>query len=51
VCLKLDSNIVPVEDMMEILQIIRSGGMMNTLEKFYIYKERMFNRHSVNDKC
>jgi len=43
VCLKLDSklSIVPMEDVMEILQITRNGRMMNTLERFCIYNEIM----------
>lgn len=42
-CLKLDSklSIVPMEDVMEILQITRNGRMMNTLERFCIYNEIM----------
>jgi hypothetical protein len=45
VCLKLDSklSIVPMEDVMEILQITRNGRMMNTLERFCIYNEIMLH--------
>jgi hypothetical protein len=41
VFLNLDNrhSIVPMEDIMEILQITRNGRMMNTLERFCIYNE------------
>jgi hypothetical protein len=49
-CLKLDNkhSIVPLEDIMEILQIRRNSRMMNTLEMFCIYSEMI--RQSDNDK-
>jgi hypothetical protein len=51
-CLKLDNkhSIVPMEGIMEILQITRNGRMMNILERFCIYNEMMLDSQ-VNDKC
>jgi len=38
-----------MEDVMGILHINKKGRMMNTLENFYIYKERKANNQN-NDK-
>jgi hypothetical protein len=36
-----------MEDIMEILQITRNGGMMNTLGRFCIYNEMMLDSQLI----
>jgi hypothetical protein len=40
---------IPMEDIMEILQITRKNRMINTYERFYIYNEKMLD-NQINDK-
>ena len=42
-------SIAPMEDIMEILHITDKGSMMNTLEKFHIYKLAGLD-NQINDK-
>jgi hypothetical protein len=37
-------SVVPMEDIIKILQITRNGRMMNTLERFFIYNEIRLDR-------
>jgi len=39
----------PIEDIMDIVHITNKGKMMDTLEKYYIYKETKSN-NQINDK-
>jgi len=39
----------PMENIMDIIHITNKGKMMNTLERFYIYKETKSN-NQINDK-
>jgi hypothetical protein len=38
-----------MEDIMDIVHITNKGKMMDTLERFYIYKETKSNHH-INDE-
>jgi hypothetical protein len=38
-----------MEDIMEILNITRTGSMMNTLQRFHIYNETKLDNH-IRDK-
>jgi hypothetical protein len=35
---------------MEVIHIVKDGGLMNTLEKFHIYNT-MRSENQINDKC
>jgi hypothetical protein len=39
----------PMEDIMDIVHVINKGKMMDTLERYYIYKETKSN-NQINDK-
>jgi hypothetical protein len=39
----------PMQDIMDVVHITRKGRMMDTLEKFYIFRERKLN-NQINDK-
>jgi len=39
----------PMNDIMDIIRIANKGKMLDTLEKFYIYKETQSGNH-INDK-
>ena len=39
-----------MENIMDILHITNKGKMLNTLEKFHIYKETKID-NQINDKC
>jgi hypothetical protein len=39
----------PIEDVMEVMQVVKKGHFMNVLEKFYIYKEIHMN-NQLNEK-
>jgi hypothetical protein len=41
--------ISPMQDIMDIIHITNKGKMMDTLERFYIYKETKSN-NQINDK-
>jgi hypothetical protein len=41
--------ISPMEDIMDIIHITNKGRMMDTLERYYIYKEKKSN-NQINDK-
>jgi hypothetical protein len=38
-----------MDDIMEVLHLIKKGGLMNTFDKFYVYKEIMLD--SQINKC
>jgi len=42
-------SIVPIEEIMEVLQTTKKGRHMDTVEKFYIFKETRIN-NQINDK-
>jgi hypothetical protein len=42
-------GIGPMQDIMDIVHITRKGRMMDTLEKFYIFRETKLN-NQINDK-
>jgi len=35
---------------MEVIHVVKEGGLMNTLEKFYVYNT-MRSQNQINDKC
>jgi hypothetical protein len=39
----------PMEDIMDIIHVTNKGNMMDTLERYYIYKETVSN-NQINDK-
>jgi hypothetical protein len=39
----------PMEDIMDIVHVTNKGKMMDTLERYYIYKEKKSN-NQINDK-
>jgi len=47
--LEQNHSIGPIENVMEILFATNKGKLMNTIERFYIYKERYTN-NQINDK-
>ena len=42
-------SIGPIDEIMEVLHIVKKGKMMDTLEKFHIYKETKLE-NQINDK-
>ena len=46
---KLDTHLGTIDEIMKVLHIVKKGKMMDTLEKFVIYKEtKLWNQ--INDK-
>jgi hypothetical protein len=35
---------------MEVIHVVKEGGLMNTLEKFHVYNT-MRSQNQINDKC
>ena len=42
-------SIGPVDEIMEVINIVKKGKIMDTLEKFHIYKETKLE-NQINDK-
>jgi hypothetical protein len=38
-------SMAPIDDVMEVVQVVKKGHLINALEKFYVYKETSMNNH------